>query len=645
MLSTQHITVSFGDRTIFSDINVTIRPSARIGLVGQNGSGKSTFLKVLAGSMKADSGVVQGRKGTRVAYLPQSLQLNLHDTVYRSVETAFQREFEIEKRRELTTEELKLPDNPNQAKLLDQLSEIDSALEHSGFWHRSTRIGKVLTGLGFPPADFDRAVESFSGGRRMRIALASVLLQDADVLLLDEPTNYLDIETREWLLQYLEGHSASIVIVSHDRAFLDDLVTEILEVFMGSVRRFKGTYSTYVAQRHAQMEQMILRYNQQQKEISRIEAFIRRFRSNASKAPQVQSRVQRLEKMERIEIPQNMRPINIRIPPAPKSGSMMVELKGVTKSYGSNRVLSNVTITVNRHQRVAVAGPNGAGKSTLLRILAGVDDDFSGEFRYGTDVLPAYFAQDSTAHLPEKPTVLEYGESHIPYSRLPDLRDVLGAFLFSGDDVHKPVGVLSGGERTRLILATMLLNPVNLLLLDEPTNHLDMVSTEVLAKALTIFDGSVIFVSHDRFFNTQAATEVLEITPFDETENNWNYYPGDYEYFFYRKMREDSNTSSPTDSSHNTFNRTSRNQEDFHAHKRARSDYLRNKRREEEIITLLDETETRREEILAALADPNLYAEGIGEQIRSMKAEVSALSKREKELHDEWIRLEEALNG
>jgi ATP-binding cassette subfamily F protein 3 len=533
------VSLAFGDRDILKDVSLNLSSGSRAGLMGANGSGKSTLLKVIAGKIQADSGDRALMRDSRISYLPQAgdaLQgreyrgrtlLEEAETAYGEIRAMLARIEEIGR----ALESAQRDDRRTRA-LVEEHHRLQEEVENSGFYSRDQHIAMVLEGLGFSPADKTRRVEEFSGGWQMRIALAKVLLENPDILLLDEPTNYLDIEARSWLETWLRSFTGGYLLVSHDRYFLDLTVTEVYELFQGRLKRYAGNYSAYENTRQVEMESLVKRYAAQQEEIAKSEDLIRRFRYKATKAAMVQERIKRLEKMERIELPESLKKISITFPPPPRSGRIALTLSGIGKSYGPRRVLEGLDLSLESGEKLVVVGRNGAGKSTLLRIIAGADRAFEGTVQYGTGVLPGYFSQDAAESLwnsstgaadPQVspaaasasaagPTALEFLEAEAPTALIPKVRDMLGAFLFRGDDVYKPIGVLSGGEKSRLALLRMLLKPLNLLILDEPTNHLDIYSKEILLDTLKKYRGTVIFVSHDRAFMEALSTKTLELS-------------------------------------------------------------------------------------------------------------------------------------
>lgn len=531
MLQLINISKDFSGKSLLRNISWHLRKGERVALIGENGAGKSTLMKIIAGLDEPSSGVVQLAKGGVAAYLPQDGIVTSGQTLFQEGRSAMAELLELEQGLLQLAKELEQPaaDNDRHQELLQRYGELQERFRHRGGYSMEAEIGTVLKGLGFSQDDWQKDCGQFSGGWQMRIALARLLLQKPDLLLLDEPTNHLDIEARNWLEQYLCGYPGSVILVSHDRFFMDQVCSRIAEVWNRSITDYHCSYSSYLIQREERVAALRQAKQRQDEEIERCEEFIRRFRYQASKASLVQSRVKQLEKIERIELPPERRRIHFQFPQAPKSGKIVLELQGVTRSYGSNVVLNQVDLTVEKGERLALVGHNGAGKSTLMKVLAG------GEYQEGTrvvghNVVQDYFAQDQAAALDSTRTVYEELYSDCPYSMVPKLRDILGAFLFSGDDIHKKVGVLSGGERNRLALARMLLRPSNLLLMDEPTNHLDLFSKDVLLDALKRFEGTLVFVSHDRYFVNSLATRVVEVG-----DGGLVNYFGDYEYYLCRK--------------------------------------------------------------------------------------------------------------
>ena len=531
ILQVQNISLSFGDRTILSNASLTLGEHARAALAGGNGEGKSTLMKIIAGVMPCDGGKVTCTKGMRVSYLPQSDIVFRDGSVYDEIEKGFSR-FQDNLDRQHEIEGL-LASEGNGASgdvgsgstdsLLLELNELQERLLDSSYYDREAMIFSVAKGLGFTQADMKRPCREFSGGYQMRIALAKVLCEEPDLMMLDEPTNYLDIEARTWLKEFLKGYKGSLFLVCHDKGFLDDTVNEVYELFRGRLTRYSGNYTFYENQRRLEIEQLEAAYRKQQSEIERTEQFIERFRYKATKSRQVQSRIKQLEKLEPVVVPSHLKKLQFSFPEPPHSPNDVVIVEGLTKKYGDQVVFSDFDMLIPKGQRLAVTGHNGIGKSTLLRIIAQKDPDYSGVARLGSGVKIGYYAQDTQDSLDMDGTVFSEVQA---YGTEASIRNALGSFLFSGDDIYKKVSVLSGGERSRLALLKILLQPANLLILDEPTNHLDINSKDMLLKALEDYKGTIVFVSHDAYFIKALANRILYLSA-GEPE----FFNGDYDYF------------------------------------------------------------------------------------------------------------------
>ncbi len=508
MLQLKNIDKFFADRRIFSALNWHIRPHDRIGLCGENGAGKTTLLKLLAGLVDSDGGVLQVARGTTFGYLPQDGLVHSGRSLFEEAQDALSELKQLES--EIKKLEKTLATGAG-SDLLERYAELQQRFEQQGGYRMEAEVGRVLGGLGFKTQDYGKLCETFSGGWQMRIALAKLLLKKPNLLLLDEPTNHLDLPARDWLEDYLLSYPHAVVLVSHDRFFLDQVVSRIVEIWNGELTEYPGNYSGYLQARKARVNALKAAKQQQDEEIAKTEAFINRFRYQANKASQVQSRIKQLGKIKRILLPPERKKITFTFPPPPKGGRVAVELRQASQIYGELKVLQRIDVLIERGERVALVGPNGAGKSTLMRLLAGVEAPVEGERVEGHNLHQAYFAQDQAAELNPQLDVYAELSADAPYAMVPKLRNILGAFLFSGDDIEKPVRVLSGGERNRLALAKLLLRPANLLLLDEPTNHLDLQSKQVLLEALKKYTGTIVFVSHDRYFVDHLATRVLEV--------------------------------------------------------------------------------------------------------------------------------------
>jgi len=511
MVQITNLCKDFAARPLFTNVTWRIGKEDRIGLVGENGTGKSTFLKIIAGLVEPTSGTIRMAKSGTVGYLPQEGIAVKGRTLFSEVMSALEELREIEREIQEITASLEIASNDGlHDVLLERYGVLQEDFRTKGGYTWEAMVGTVLRGLGFSPDDWDRQCETFSGGWQMRIALAKLLLRKPKLLLLDEPTNHLDIEACNWLESYLCDYPYAVVLVSHDRYFMDQVCRRITEVWNSTLTDYACSYSRYLEEREERIVRLREVKRRQDEEIARMEDFITRFRYKADKAPLVQSRIKQLEKIERIVLPAERRRVRFSFPEPPRSGRVVLELNEVTKAYGDLVVLDGINLCVEKGERISLVGHNGAGKSTLMRVLAG-DDIQSGQRTIGTNVQIDYFAQDQAAALDADRTVYEEIIADAPYDRVPILRDLLGTFLFSGDDIHKKVGVLSGGEKSRLALAKMLLRPSNLLLLDEPTNHLDLFTKDVLLDALQSFSGTLVFVSHDRYFVNALATRTIAV--------------------------------------------------------------------------------------------------------------------------------------
>ena len=514
MISVDGLTVEFGDRALFKDISFQINEKDRIALMGKNGAGKSTLLKILAGQRKPSRGSVSAPKDTVIAYLPQHLMTEDGRTVYEEASQAFAPLFAMEKRiddlnRQLT--ERTDYDSPEYYKLIEEVSALSEKYYSIDLTHFEADVEKTLLGLGFKREDLQRQTSDFSGGWRMRIELAKMLLKNPDVLLLDEPTNHLDIDSIQWLEEFLISNGKAVVVISHDRTFVDNITTRTIEVTMGRIYDYKVNYSKYLELRKDRQAQQQKAYDEQQKMIAETKDFIERFKGTYSKTLQVQSRVKMLEKLELIEVDEeDTSALRLKFPPPPRSGSYPVIAQELSKYYGDHLVFKEAGFTIQRGEKVAFVGRNGEGKSTLVKCIMGEITDYTGKLTLGHNVQIGYFAQNQASLLDEELTVFQTVDDVTPSELKSNTKNLLGAFMFSGDDIDKKVKVLSGGERTRLAMIKLLLQPVNLLILDEPTNHLDLKTKDILKNALIDFDGTLIVVSHDRDFLNGLAQKVYE---------------------------------------------------------------------------------------------------------------------------------------
>ncbi len=540
----------YGHKLLFEDADWLITPESHVGLVGANGTGKSTVMKILAGMESLDYGSISRAKGISTGYLPQDGLTMTGRTVFAECMSVFDELHAMEKEMEALTRSMSELDHEGQeySNVADRYQKLEHEFVARDGYTLEAQVGQVLSGLGFRREDWARQTDEFSGGWQMRLALAKLLLQKPNLLLLDEPTNHLDLEARNWLEEYLTTYPYAFVLISHDRYFLDITVDRIVEIWNKQIHFYAGNYDQYLAAKTARKEQLESAYKTQRDRIEQLEVFINRFRYTATKAKQVQSRIKELEKIERIEIPEEEKTVHFSFPQPKSSGRIVAEFANVAKSYGErgvseHKVFDKVNFMIERGERIALVGVNGAGKSTLIKLLAGQEPLTAGEYKLGHNVEPDYFAQDQYKELDPEARILDDLGELAPASTQTQLRSLLGCFLFSGDDVFKRIGVLSGGERNRYALLKMLLHPANFLLLDEPTNHLDLRAKDVLLEALMKYTGTVVFVSHDRYFIDGLATRVFEIG-----EGKVEIYPGNYEDYLWRKQQPAASSQLPVSS-------------------------------------------------------------------------------------------------
>jgi len=539
----------FGPKLLFENLNWLITPQDRVGLVGANGTGKSTLLKILGDIEPLDYGAITCAKNTTFGYLPQDGLRLEGRTVFDECMSVFSNLLAMEKEMEELAHKMGEldPSSSEYAQVADRYQTISSHFRVRDGYALDSQAGTVLDGLGFRKEDWTRYTEEFSGGWQMRIALAKLLLSKPNLLLLDEPTNHLDLETRNWLEEYLLQYPFAYVLISHDRYFLDVTVDRIIEIWNKGVHFYSGNYERYLQQKQERRDSLVAAYKNQRERIEQLEAFINRFRYQATKAKQVQSRIKELEKIERIEIPTEEKTIHFTFPQPNSSGRSVAEGCAIVKSYGPKEVFRDVSFNIQRGDRIALVGVNGAGKSTLIKLLAGVEPLTAGELKFGHNVEPDYFAQDQYKELDPSRRMLDDLSEVAGQKSMTELRGLLGSFLFSADDVFKPIGVLSGGERNRYALARMLLHPSNFLLLDEPTNHLDLRAKDVLLESLEKYNGTVVFVSHDRYFIDKLATRIFEVG-----NGRVEVFPGNYEDYLWRKQHGANDSSADSSGVNNT---------------------------------------------------------------------------------------------
>ena len=534
MIQLSNAAMRYGDKVLFEGLDWLIGPQDRIGVVGANGSGKTTLLRILLGTERLDRGSMTAQKGLQIGYLPQDGLSLAGRTLFAECLSAFDEALALEKEQEELAHKMGEldPESAAYASVADRFQWVTDRYHALDGYTKEAQVGSVLDGLAFPKSDWDRPIEEFSGGWQMRIALGKLLLEKPNLLLLDEPTNHLDLEARNWLESYLGAYRYAFLVISHDRYFLDVTVKKIIEVWNKKVHFYTGGYSRYETLKQERIEQLEAAYKNQQDRIHHLETFVNRFRYQATKAAQVQSRVKELAKIERIELPRKEATIHFCFPQPAPSGRKVMELSDAAKSYGKLEVLRDTNFVIERGDRIALIGENGAGKSTLIRMLAGIEPLTRGERIEGQKVGIDYFAQDQYKVLDPEARILDDLIQVAPRSNDRELRSLLGCFLFSGDDVYKPIGVLSGGERNRYALARVLIKPSNFLLLDEPTNHLDMRAKDVLLRALLDFNGTLAFVSHDRYFIDKLATKIFAIG-----SGEVRVYPGNYEDYLWQSGR------------------------------------------------------------------------------------------------------------
>ncbi len=638
MININNLSIQYGDKHLFKNVSARINPKDRIGLVGVNGAGKSTLLKIMAGVTETDAGIVSRAKHAQVGYLPQEITgIDSNKTLYQEATTAFDHLLNCQRELDQLNSELSGLDanNPEINVLLQRQSKLQDQLDQSGIYAMDTEIAKVLAGLGFKEEDMAKPCGTFSGGWLMRLMLAKQLLATPSFLFLDEPTNHLDIATLTWLEGFLLDFKGGLIIISHDRAFLDNMTTATWEISLGRLNTYKGNYSKYVIEKKQRQEIQQASYQNQQAQIKQTKRFIERFRSKSTKAKQAQSRIKQLEKMELIELEETEAKISFQFPPAAASGKIAITVDNLHKGYDSKPVLTGVDFSLNRGDKMAVVGVNGAGKSTMVKIMAGLVKADQGAVRTGHNIKLSYFGQHQAQELHPDYSVLETLTMIEADKTITQTRSLLGAFLFRGDEVDKKVSVLSGGEKSRLALARMIATPANLLVLDEPTNHLDMMSQDILQEAMAQYDGTIIIVSHNRFFLDQFVNRVLEIKDGKATlfEGNISDYLGRIE-----SQEKPPVKKLPT--SQNGRGKKARQEQ-----ARIRQELNRAASPQRKLIKdheeKIEEVETRKSELEGLLADPELYQKP--DEFADMSREYSAVERRLARIMDQWEEAQEKL--
>ena len=650
MLQAENLGYLIEGKYLFHSVDFVVNPGDRIGLAGPNGSGKSTLLKLLDGQLEPDEGHIHTQGDTQVGYLPQDGVAPQTDlSVFEEVEQSLEHVTRLFEEYEATRKVLeKQPTGTTQHdKALKKLGKLQDKLQRTGAYHIHSTIQQTLHGLGFSEEDWKRPVTEFSGGWLMRIALAKLLIKKPEILMLDEPTNHLDIGSLEWLEQFLDSYDGAIIVVSHDSAFLNNLTSRTFHLSRKTLQDYAGNYAFFEKKYAERKEQIWREYENQQKEIKRIQEFIDRFRYKSHKAAMVQSRVKKLEKMERIEPPENRKDIHFEFQPPPRSGAVVVECRDLCKSFGDNQVFKDLDLTIDRGDRIAILGPNGAGKSTLLKIMGGMLKPTSGEVELGHNVIHSYFAQHQVEELNVTNNLIEELETATHNHSETYLRSVLGCFLFSGDDVYKKIEVLSGGEKSRVALAKMMVQEANLLMMDEPTNHLDMQSKEIMQKALDSYEGTFIIVSHDRDFLDPLVEKVLEID-YDTAST----FHGNVSYYLKKKHeREEREETAEQDKANREKKEKSEDKESSQL-SRAEVRKIEAKKRKEKSKKLkpvkqkmepieqnIEELEQQKEELEQIMAQPESYDDG--RDISEMSQDYNAITRRLDAQYYKWEQLAE----
>ncbi len=636
MVDLSNISIQFGGKFLFNGVNYKINAGDKISLVGANGTGKSSLLKIITGELQPEAGKVLKQKNVQTGYLPQDHVTHTGKTLIDEASSALTDIIKLQQKEKEITEQLEaesLTDDERED-LVNHLGNVHHRLEELDSYSAEARVKKILLGLGFAQDEFEKLTDEFSGGWQMRIALAKILISQNDLLLMDEPTNHLDIDSLEWLISYLKSFNGALLIVSHDKRFVNEVTNRTLEIFAGKISSFRGNYDAYILFKEERDVLLEHQYELQQKKIKETQDFIERFRYKATKAKQVQSRVKQLEKVELVELPEGRASINIRFPAPPPSGRTNVELKNIKKAYGSNVVFDGIDFIVERGEKIAFVGPNGAGKSTLAKIIAGAIRYDDGDRTLGYNTIVSYYAQDVADELNPDYDIIETVDGLAEDKSIGQLRSLLGSFLFSGDDVFKKVGVLSGGEKSRIALAKILLTKSNFIILDEPTNHLDMSSKEVLQNALINFNGSLILVSHDVDFLHPIVNKVVEIR-----KGHIQTFIGGMDYYLSKRQeileREEVIKQKENDSG----SLTKKDQKRIEAEKRQKR-YQATKEIIKQVAGLekkIEEAEIKEKELETLLADPATYGNPVKAKTKTL--EYSEVKESLSRLMEEWEQL------
>lgn len=639
MIRLNNVSLAFGSKTILDTVSLHIRRNDRIGLIGPNGTGKSTLFKLICRSVEPGAGDLICARDTNIGYLPQEGFVFRKKTVFEEASSAFEDILLLKRQIDKLHVQLEDPSikGEDHQLLLDHYAHLQHQLEVVNGAKVDAETGKVLKGMGFKEADFGKGISTFSGGWQMRVALSRLLLQEPNLLLLDEPTNHLDIDSILWLEEYLKEFKGGLIIISHDRTFLDRNTTRIWELEKGKIHEYCGNYSFYEVEKEKRKELQVARYVNQQKRIKEVERFIERFRAKNTKASQVQSRILMLEKMEKEELPEDVvERVRFKFPPSKQSGITVLDIKDVSHTYDGRLIFQDICLSIERGEKVALVGQNGSGKSTLLRIIAGVEQPHSGTMKMGHNVLFDYFAQEHAEKLNSQNTLLQEIESVAPFSMIPHVRHILGAFLFSGDDVFKTVNVLSGGEKSRLSLAKMLLKPTNFLVLDEPTNHIDITTKKILKNALLDYAGSLLVVSHDRDFLDGLVSRVYELR-----NGKIHVYLGSFRDFLEKKTSDlfkEAEGSEGRGLSQTKSDETSLQKQQYLLKKEQNARKRKLSKEIQHMEEKIDSLETQKTELDNRLSDPMLYNDKeksieINKQYKTVTQELDALYTRWETVH------------